>query len=147
MDLTDKYGIPHSLIEIELTENLFIDSLDVVKKEMDLLRVSGFKINIDDFGTGFSSLTMLMNMPADVVKIDKSFLKFEDEAFEKRKEFMQLLSNMLDISVNRIICEGVETEEHAEFLMKCGFEYGQGFLIDPPIPTLLFEQKYMAKER
>lgn len=147
VDLTDKYGIPHSLIEIELTENLFIESMDVIRREMDLLRVSGFKINIDDFGTGFSSLTMLMNMPADVVKIDKSFLKFEDEAFEKRKKFMQLLADMLGISGNRVICEGVETEEHAEFLMKCGFEYGQGFLIDPPIPTLLFEQKYMVNKK
>ncbi|MBQ1871431.1 MAG: EAL domain-containing protein [Lachnospiraceae bacterium] len=146
VDLTDKYGIPHSLIEIELTENLFMESLDFVKREMHLLHVSGFKINIDDFGTGFSSLTMFMNMPADVVKIDKSFLKFDADSFEKSKEFMKTLADMLKISGNRVICEGVETQEHAEFLLKCGFEYGQGFLIDPPIPSILFEQKYMATE-
>ena len=147
VDLTDKYGIPHSLIEIELTESLFMDSLDVVKREMDLLHVSGFKINIDDFGTGFSSLTMFMNMPADVVKIDKSFLKFDEESFEKRKKFMKILADMLKISGNRVICEGIETEEHADFLINCGFEYGQGFLIDPPIPAILFEQKYMKIDK
>ena len=123
-----------------------MESLDFVKREMHLLHVSGFKINIDDFGTGFSSLTMFMNMPADVVKIDKSFLKFDADSFEKSKEFMKTLADMLKISGNRVICEGVETQEHAEFLLKCGFEYGQGFLIDPPIPSILFEQKYMATE-
>ena len=147
VDITDKYGIPHSLIEIELTESLFMESLDVVKREMDLLHVSGFKINIDDFGTGFSSLTMFMNMPADVVKIDKSFLKFDEESFEKRKQFMKILADMLKISGNRVICEGIETEEHADFLVKCGFEYGQGFLVDPPIPAILFEQKYMINNK
>lgn len=142
--LTDKYKIPHDMIEIELTESLFTDRMDRVRQELDLLHIAGFKVDIDDFGTGFSSLGMLMDMAADVVKIDKSFLKFDTGTFEDHKEFMKLLCKMLKISGNRVICEGVETEEHADFLSKCGFVYGQGFLIDPPIPAIIFEQKYMA---
>lgn len=144
--LVDMYKIPHSLIEIELTESLLSERTEKVIQEMQLLREDGFRVDIDDFGTGYSSLSMLLEIPTDVVKFDKSFLQMlEGQAKEESKQFMSLLAQMIYIRNNEIVCEGVETEEQVKFLIDCGFKVGQGYLCDMPIPLDEFAQKYVEK--
>lgn len=135
------YDIPPACIEIEITESLFTSGYDLVKFEMKKLRSAGFQVAIDDFGTGYSSLSMLMDIPADVVKIDKSFLSRENS--KKGRQFIENMGRLIHDAKEKVIVEGIETEEQYEFLTKCGFEYGQGFLFERPISLSVFEEKYI----
>ena len=101
----------------------------------------GFQIAIDDFGTGYSSLNMLYEIPARVIKIDKSFT--EKATLQGRDEFMRSMRQLIRAAKEEVVVEGIETEEQREFLKNCGFEYGQGFLFDRPIPVGEFERKYL----
>lgn len=140
-NLVEKYDIPHEYIEIEITESLFVMAIDSVKKEMELLREAGFRVAIDDFGTGYSSLNMLLDIPADIVKIDKSFLKRNN--FTMEKDFIVRMGELIRSVKEEVIFEGIETQEQVDFLVECGFQYGQGFLFDRPIPIKMFEEKYI----
>ena len=91
---------------------------------------------------------MLLHIPVDEVKVDRSFLDFydeDDEHVEKHKKFMKILEELLSITDSQIICEGVETDEQAKFLAGCGYTVGQGYLVDRPIPIKEFEEKYCKK--
>ncbi len=85
---------------------------------------------------------MLLDIPADVVKIDKSFL---DSGFnsEKKKEYIKQMGVLIYSTDNEIIFEGVETEEQANFLLDCGFRFAQGYLFEKPIYVDDFESKYI----
>lgn len=137
----EKYGISPSCIEIEITESLFNVGDELVKQEIQKLRKAGFKVAMDDFGTGCSSLSMLMDVPVDVVKIDKSFLKKANN--KKGRIFMEEMGRLIHSVGEKTIVEGIETEEQCNFLTKCGFEYGQGFFFERPIPMWVFEEKYI----
>ncbi len=141
MDLTDKYGVEHPFIEIEITESLFVLGYDLVKTEVQQLRAAGFRVAIDDFGTGYSSLGMLLDIPADIVKIDRSFLNRENR--QNEEAFLRNMGCLIRSVKEEVIFEGIETEEQREFLVKCGFRYGQGFLFDRPLPVEVFQNKYM----
>ena len=139
--MTKAYRIEPKYIEIEITESLLITGYDLVKAEVNQLRQAGFRVAIDDFGTGYSSLGMLLDIPADVVKIDKSFLHRENGGNEK--EFIQNMGRLIESIQEEVIFEGIETEEQREFLVDCGFRLGQGFLFDEPMPIEVFQEKYM----
>lgn len=148
IELVSRYDIPKEYLVIELTESVVEKQTETVLSEIDKLRKNGFKISIDDFGSGYSSLNMLLHIPVDEVKIDRSFLDFydeDDEHVEKHKQFMKVLNELLAITNSQIVCEGVETDEQASFLARCGYTVGQGYLIDKPIPIEEFEEKYCKK--
>ena len=113
----------------------------MVKLEMEKLRSAGFQVAIDDFGTGYSSLSMLMDIPVDVVKIDKSFLSRENS--KRGRQFIENMGRLIHDAKENVIVEGIETEEQYNFLTKCGFEYGQGFLFEQPLSLSVFEEKYI----
>lgn len=144
MKLTEKYEVEHRFIEIEITESLFVLGYDLVKTEVQQLRAAGFRVAIDDFGTGYSSLGMLLDIPADIVKIDRSFLMRENR--ENEEEFLRNMGCLIRSVKEEVIFEGIETEEQREFLMRCGFCYGQGFLFDRPLPVEVFQEKYMKSD-
>lgn len=141
MSLTKAYRIEPKYIEIEITESLFATGYELVKTEVRQLRQAGFRVAIDDFGTGYSSLGMLLDIPADIVKVDRSFLNRENH--ENEKEFIQHMGRLIESVKEEVIFEGIETEEQREFLVKCGFRFGQGFLFDRPMPIQVFQEKYM----
>ena len=101
----------------------------------------GFRIAIDDFGTGYSSLGVLLEIPADVVKIDKSFT--DRINIKEQRNFVSQMGSFIHSAKEEVIFEGIETEEQLRFLSSCGFLYGQGYLFDRPIPLKEFERKYM----
>ncbi|GAA0079057.1 hypothetical protein UT300005_34360 [Clostridium sp. CTA-5] len=139
-NLTQKYNIPTSLIELELTESMFFENVDYLLKTMKELKLLGFTCSIDDFGSGYSSLNLLKDLPIDVLKLDKDF--FPNHYINKKEKV--IISNIvkmakeLDITV---LSEGIETEEQADFLTEIGCNMAQGYLFDKPMPINVFEKK------
>ena len=136
-----KYRIPKSLIELELTETVFFQERERMIEVMQELKRMNMDLSIDDFGSGFSSLNLLRDMPFDVLKIDKGFLN-ETNASETGKFILKKIIEMADGLGVRVICEGVETVEQAEMLMEIGCNYAQGYLYSKPIPLGEFIEKY-----
>ncbi len=137
LGLVEKYNIPISLLELEITESLDSAGVEEIVKDM---KSSGFKMLMDDFGSGYSSLNMLKSTPFDVLKIDKSFLDEFMESDRGRKIIEHTILMSQDIGLD-IIAEGVETGEQARFLSECGCDSAQGFFYSKPIPAHEFDQK------
>jgi EAL domain-containing protein (putative c-di-GMP-specific phosphodiesterase class I) len=118
------------------------DAIDIPKIVNDL-REYGFIVEMDDFGSGYSSLNMLKDMPVDVLKLDMVFLK--DTAQDDRtKKIMSLiidLAKSLDVPV---IAEGVETVEQVDFLAKMGCDYFQGYYFARPVSLDEYEKKNLS---
>ena len=109
-EIVDKYDIPYEYIELELTESVFTENAEKLLKIMHKLHEIGFKLSLDDFGSGYSSLNMLKDMPVDVVKIDKEF--FSDTMNTQKGR--AVISTVVDLANNLdmdVISEGVETRE------------------------------------
>lgn len=135
--LLNKYNVPISLLELEITES--VDGIgveDIVKRMKD----AGFTMLMDDFGSGYSSLNMLKTTQFDVLKIDRSFLSEFMESARGRKIIEHTISMSQDIGLD-IIAEGVETIEQAEFLSECGCDSAQGFYYSKPIPVAEFDKR------
>ena len=112
---------------------------------MKHLRERGFKVDIDDFGIGYSSLSLLLDAPIDVVKVDKYFVDSIDNS-SLHKEYLRQMCLLINTTKKEIIFEGVETEDQAEFLNACGFDSAQGWLFDKAICVNEFENKYLKKK-
>lgn len=139
-ELAEKYGIDKKYIEIEITESTISDN-HIMLDYIGRLRKHGFKVDIDDFGTGYSSLDMLMDVPVDIVKIDKRFIDKSDS--EKGRAYIKQVADLVLASRKDIIFEGVETQNQADFLKDSGYSKIQGYYFDGPLPIEEFEKKYM----
>ncbi|MFK5986394.1 MAG: EAL domain-containing protein [Pseudomonadota bacterium] len=125
-------GLEAKYLELEITETSLMKKLDQAKHTIDKLKEIGVVISIDDFGTGFSSLAYLRDLPIDFVKIDRSFLT--NLLNEKKDQCIVAaiisMAKHLDI---KVIAEGVEVQEQVEFLKQAGCDEIQGFLISRPM--------------
>ena len=139
--LIDYYRVPTEFIEIEITESMVIDNMDALHSCMEELRKMGFRIAIDDFGTGYSSLNVLLEIPANVIKMDKAFTDKLSE--ERQRRFVSKMGLLIKAARQEVLFEGIETEEQLKYLKASGFKYGQGFLFDKPVTVKAFEQKYL----
>lgn len=139
----DKFDVSNSDIEIEITESSFSGDTQALFSVMEKLRAAGFKVSIDDFGVGYSTLSVLMNAPVDIVKIDKSFID-NIERSKVEREFVSNMCSLIETAHKDIIFEGVETDAQAVILCKSGYTKAQGWLFDKAIPVRDFEQKYMG---
>lgn len=134
-----KYDLNPKYLEIEITESSALGDLKYVVQVINELKGLGIKVSMDDFGTGFSSLSYLKNIPISIVKLDKSFFN-EFETDHRSKNIMKSVIE-LSKSLNLVVVsEGVETKEHVEFLIECGCHLAQGFYFSRPIPQNEFEQ-------
>ena len=138
IEIVHRYRIDPGLIELELTESVFIANEDDAIRTLGLLREKGFKVSIDDFGSGYSSLSLLKRMPVDVLKIDKGFFS-GDHMQEKESILLSSVIDMADKMDIDIICEGVETEEQVDFLKHTNCDTAQGFFYAKPVPIADFE--------
>lgn len=142
-ELADDYDIEKSLIEIEVTESCFNQDVNTLFSNMRKLREKGFKIDIDDFGIGYSSLSVLLNAPVDIVKVDKVFIDNISTSI-KAREYVNQICSLIDSTNKEIIFEGVETERQAEILIADGeHRKAQGWLFDKAITVDEFEKKYL----
>ena len=129
----DKYGIGLSMLNIEITEGLFIQNFTYALKILNAFKEKGIKILLDDFGTGYSSLSYIKNIPADFIKIDISFIR---SMIENSKDLA--IVNAIVVLASKLgmktIGEGVETEEQLEILKSFGCDLAQGYLFSKPVP-------------
>ncbi|OFA26468.1 diguanylate phosphodiesterase [Clostridioides difficile] len=131
------YNLSSDLIEIEITETVAINELNILKNILNELRKYGFSISMDDFGTGYSSISCLRDMPIDILKLDKSFLDGieHDERSRNIAKSIVSLAKSLDLVV---IIEGVESKEQAELMKQFGCDLVQGFYFARPMPAKNF---------
>ncbi len=126
-------GLDPSLLELEVTESVLMERVDEVVASLNELRAIGVRCSIDDFGTGFSALTYLAEMPIDAIKIDRTFIqRIDGEATGAPIVGAVIaLAHSLDLVV---VAEGVETDEQLGFLDAHGCDQVQGFRFSPPLP-------------
>lgn len=127
----DRYDISYKHLELEMTENIMVESYDVVFSKLSALREKGIKIALDDFGTGYSSLSYLKKLPIDTIKIDKSFV----DGIEMDNKKMSLVSTIIEMSriMNlEVVVEGVEIKEQMECLVAKGCHRIQGYYFAKP---------------
>ncbi|MFF8399387.1 EAL domain-containing protein [Streptomyces sp. NPDC016172] len=129
-------GFPPTFLVLEITESTLVTDADTTSTHIRALRDLGVRISIDDFGTGYSSLAYLRDLPADIVKIDQSFvLRGGSEANKSLIQAILHIAHALDLDV---IAEGIETPHQAQRLHTLGCPHGQGFYYSPPLsPTAL----------
>ena len=125
-------GIPASKLEIEITESIMIDSVDKALQCIDELRNMGIQIAIDDFGTGYSSLSYLNRFPANLLKIDKSFIDKMNTS-ESSRQYVAAIISIGHVMGFDVISEGVEEEEQLDTLRTIGCDFVQGFVWGRPL--------------
>lgn len=139
IDLTIRNaGIPHHLIELELTESSLIDDPEHTVEVLDQIRALGITLAIDDFGTGYSSLSYLQRFPLDILKVDRSFLKQIHSSDPQQATLTKAIIALGHNLEMKIVAEGVETRAQLEFLCRQGCDFAQGFYISPPVPPQTF---------
>ena len=124
--------LPPKNLEIEITESIIIDSFENALLTLSELKEMGVKIAIDDFGTGYSSLSYLNNIPANLLKVDKSFIDRMNDT-ERSKQYVEAIISMGHILGLEVISEGVEEKDQLDTLLEIGCDYVQGFLWGRPI--------------
>lgn len=139
--LIKRYDIEAAKLKLEITETIlateFAESMNLIER----LHEQGFTIEIDDFGSGYSSLNTLKDIYADILKIDMGFLR-ETENKERSKDILRMIF-MLSKKLNMpVITEWVEKEEQLQFLKEMGCEMFQGYYFSRPIPVTEFEEKF-----
>lgn len=133
-----KYGLPPSRLHLEITESAYTEDPKQIIDTATHLRELGFVIELDDFGSGYSSLNMLHKMPVDILKLDMKFIQSETAkpVSQGILRFIMELARWMNLSV---VAEGVETEEQLERLRETGCDYVQGYYFAKPLPVKDFE--------
>ena len=136
-------GMQASLLELEIHESLLIQDIDKTLKILTSLKALGVKIAIDDFGAGFSSLSMLQRFPLDTIKIDRSYIRDIATQGEDSNLTQAIIAMGKNLSLT-VVAQGVETKEQADFLRDHACDEIQGFYFNRPLPPDLFKQLLMA---
>lgn len=145
IDLTERYRLEPQMMRLEITESAYTDNPQQLLAAMKELQNYGFQVLMDDFGSGYSSLNMLKDVPVDILKMDMKFL--EDHGISGRgPEILASLVRMAKKLGMRTIAEGIETKEQGDFLRSVGCEYGQGYYYARPMPADSFTSLLMARE-
>lgn len=143
----DKYEVPHQFIEVELTETTIDADFAALKQIVYGLRDCGIESSVDDFGMGYSSLSLIRDVPFKVLKIDKSFLGDKNvESDERQRAMMKHVISMANDMGMECIAEGVESMEHVQLLKESKCYMAQGFLFNRPVPQEEFEDILMQSE-
>lgn len=139
VEIRDKYQIPPELLEIEFTESIAIDNSALLLRIVKRLREAGFACSIDDFGKGYSSLSLLKSLPVDILKIDRFFFTSDDNP-ERDMAVVQGIIELVHKFHIRIVAEGVESPGQVEYLRKAGCDYVQGYVFYRPMPQEDYER-------
>ena len=143
--LVTKYSLEHRDFNLEVTESAYTDNADHLIRVIGDLREKGYVIEMDDFGSGFSSLNMLSSMPIDVLKMDIGFIR----NIERNERDFRLVELILDIARCLrvpVVAEGVETENQLRLLQDAGCDLVQGYYFSRPLPADEFAKKILERE-
>lgn len=142
--LLDKYNMPAEILNIEITENVLLETPEDVVDTMLRLKSAAIEISLDDFGTGYSSLAYLNRLDIDYLKIDKQFV----DNITTNTEDKVLCKAMINIAHTlglKVIAEGIEHESQYRILKELSCDYGQGYLFSRPVNADNFENLYINK--
>lgn len=144
-NIVDNWQIPHQLIEIEFTETAYNEDEKMLSKAIRVLNEKGFSASIDDFGSGYSSLSLLENLQFDVLKLDKSLI---DTILQNRQSKI-VVTNIVRMAKElnmHIVAEGVETRETLDVLKELDCDLIQGYYFDKPLSQEEFEERLRSKQ-
>lgn len=136
--LVDCLGVPHNFIEIEITESLLTENLSQLIDTMTEIKSAGFRISIDDFGSGYSSLNLITLLPFDTLKIDGGFF-LKNELTERNRKVISSVVTLAKSLNLETVSEGVETQIQVDFLRDLGCDLIQGYFFYKPMPAAEFE--------
>ena len=141
----EKYQISKEYIEVEVTETVVVEELQLatVIQTLNSLKEKGVRISIDDFGSGYSSLGVFEQIPASVIKLDRSFLLNQEDRGRQVKIMRGIVNLGKELNA-QIVCEGVETDNDVELMQEIGAYVAQGYHYSKPIPEDEFEKKLDA---
>ena len=139
MRFVDSNDVPRDAYYVEITESAFVEDGNDVIPVVTKIRDNGFKVEIDDFGSGYSSFNTLIDLPFDVLKIDMQIIKSMDRN-PKVKEIIKMLINLSKTMDSITVAEGVETKEQCDFLKESGCDVVQGYYFSKPLPIEDFEE-------
>ena len=150
--LTQKYNLNPRLLELELTESAYVENPQQIIEITRALQEKGFVILMDDFGSGYSSLNMLKDLPVDILKIDLKFLADSQGVENGRADsILNSVVRMAKRLAVPVIAEGVETQKQVDFLRTIGCEYAQGYFFSEPVPLedyrALLASDYVADKK
>jgi len=129
----DEAGIGRDMLTIEVTESIIGEDFDFMKQQIERFQSLGFKVWMDDFGSGYSSLDVLQSIHFDLLKFDMRFMQRFEEGNESKIILTELIKMAINLGIDTLT-EGVETEEQAEFLTEAGCAKLQGYYFGKPIP-------------
>ena len=138
IEYVDSNNVPRDSYYLEITESAFVEDAEEVIPVINKIRDNGFKVEIDDFGSGYSSFNSLIDLPFDVLKIDMNFIKSMD-CNPKVKEIIKMIINLAKTMDSITVSEGVETKEQCDFLKSAGCDIVQGYYFSKPLPKEEFE--------
>ena len=140
--IVNEVGIPASRLRVEITETIMIEDNADRFETLRELQKAGFVVEMDDFGSGYSSLNMLKNMPVDIIKIDMMFVNDMKEVSRTTTILRNVINMMTELGLVPLT-EGIETREQYELLSKMGCKLFQGYLFAKPMPVEEFEEKFL----
>ncbi len=138
-ELVEKYKLNTEDLELEITESIYVEDSDLINTRIQELRDMGFKVAMDDFGSGYSSLNMLKEIPIDIIKLDLKFLDSEENVEKSHKILDALVDLARQLELN-VVIEGVETEEQVKFLQGIGEMSAQGYYFSRPLERRKYEE-------
>lgn len=138
--IVDQYEVPYDLIELEITESvIFQNSHDLIAIIKEL-KSYGFRISMDDFGSGYSSLNMLKEIPIDIIKLDQVFFRNSEDSQTRARLIVEGILQMVELLHIDAVAEGIETKEESEFLKRVHCPIAQGFYFYRPMPIAEVEK-------
>ena len=143
-DIVARNGLNYADLKLEVTESAYTENADQLIRVIDGLRSKGYEIEMDDFGSGYSSLNMLSSMPVDILKMDIAFIR-NIESSTKDLRLVELIVDIARYLNVPVIAEGVETENQLRLLKDVGCDIVQGYYFSRPLPADDFEQNVLAK--
>ena len=144
--LVKEYALPVDLLRLEITESAFADSTDHITDTVGQLIKAGFTVEIDDFGSGYSSLNTLKDVPASILKLDMRFFEATDNS-ERGGNIVESIVRMAKWLGMSVIAEGVEDKAQADYLKTIGCYYIQGYYYARPMPVDAYEQWMVANKK
>jgi len=144
--LVRAHNIPTKLLNLELTESAYMDNPEIMKRVIRELQEKGFVVMMDDFGSGYSSLNTLKDIPVDILKIDMKFLAGDDKTVRSERILSSIIRMAGWLSLP-VIVEGVETSRQTDFLRSIGCGYVQGYYFARPMPVEEYEKIVREKKK
>ena len=145
INLISSHNIQSNCLELELTERMIMEDMDMARVAMNKLRSLGVNIALDDFGVSNNSLLTLKQLPMDTLKIDRDFIQNINDDYRKAAITKNLIQLGHDLQL-KIIAEGVETEAELAFLRENNCDAIQGFICSPPLPALEFQKLLLTNK-